>query len=77
MTTFPDTPRMFPGPIWERNTPTKYSQIPLKGIWDLGTSLHDATLPGRSQMDDQPRHGSTAEPCRAWEGSSYGAGVRE
>lgn len=73
---FPDTPRMFPGLTWERHTPTtlpgkEYRRYCRGNVWER---REITTIPGCSQMDDQPRHGSTAEPCRAWEGSSWRAG---
>lgn len=70
MPTFPDAPSTFPGVFWERQPSQKPSHFPLKGFWEPGNVVLQPTIPGRSQTDDQPRHGSRAEPCRVWEGSS-------
>ncbi len=75
----PNVPRNTP---WERQR-SKRSQItlpeppPTGETWERGNVEEGVTVPGCSQTDDQPRHGSTAEPCRAWEGSSRRAGEWE
>lgn len=56
---------------WKRPSPTTFpDRTPLRGMSGNVETSSSATLPADlSRRGDQSRHGSTAEPCRAWKGS--------